>query len=198
MFRAPCHASHLLLQPTLLAPCLAFSLTAQAESFTLHLPAQSLATSLSEVAQQTKIQLLFDETLLKNVQAQALNGDFTPEVAIRTLLAPGEFTLIKVGTTYVVRPDAGKTTQSGAIQLDTLSVIGTGNEVDSSTVNRSTLSQADIDRYQANNIPSLLQTLPGVSQGGSLKPGLGWASPGNWGRENFGSVLEGLGGGSGT
>ena len=171
MFRAPCHASHLFFRPTLIASCLVFSLNAQAESLTLQLPAQSLATSLSQVAQQAKIQLLFDEELLKNVQAPALNGDFTPEVAIRTLLKNGEFTLIKVGSTYVVRPDEGTTTQSGVIQLDALSVIGTGTEVNSSTVGRSTLSQEDIDRYQSNNIPSLLQTLPGVSQGGSLKPG---------------------------
>ncbi|MBT2374458.1 TonB-dependent receptor [Pseudomonas fluorescens] len=171
MFRAPYHVQHLILRPTLIASCLAFSLHAQAESFTLQLPAQPLATSLSQVAQQAKIQLLFDEALLKNVQAPALKGEFTPEVAIRTLLKNGELTLIKVGSTYVVRPDEGKTTHSGALQLDALSVIGTGNEVDSSTVGRSTLSQADIDRYQSNNIPSLLQTLPGVSMGGSLKPG---------------------------
>ena len=171
MFRAPCHVQHLFLRPTAIAACLAFSLSAQAESFKLQLPAQSLATSLSQVAQQAKIQLLFDETLLKNVQAPAINGDFTPEVAIRTLLKDGEFVLLKVGSTYVVRPEEGKTTNSGAIQLEALSVIGTGNEVDSTTVGRSTLSQADIDRYQSNNIPSLLQTLPGISQGGSLKPG---------------------------
>jgi hemoglobin/transferrin/lactoferrin receptor protein len=171
MFRAPCHASHLFFRPTLIASCLVFSLNAQAESLTLQLPAQPLATSLSQVAQQAKIQLLFDEELLKNVQAPALNGNFTPEVAIRTLLKNGELTLIKVGSTYVVRPDEGTTTQSGVIQLDALSVIGTGTEVNSSTVGRSTLSQEDIDRYQSNNIPSLLQTLPGVSQGGSLKPG---------------------------
>ncbi|WP_350613512.1 TonB-dependent hemoglobin/transferrin/lactoferrin family receptor [Pseudomonas sp. HY7a-MNA-CIBAN-0227] len=171
MFRAPCHAQHLFLRPTLIATCLAFSLTAQAESFKLQLPAQSLATSLSQVAQQAKIQLLFDEDRLKNIQAPAINGDFTPEVAIRTLLKNGEFTLIKVGSTYVVRPEESKTSSSSIVQLDALSVIGTGNQVDSSTVGRSTLTQADIDRYQPNNIPSLLQTLPGVSMGGSMKPG---------------------------
>ena len=99
MFRAPCHVQHLFLRPTAIAACLAFSLSAQAESFKLQLPAQSLATSLSQVAQQAKIQLLFDETLLKNVQAPAINGDFTPEVAIRTLLKDGEFVLLKVGRT---------------------------------------------------------------------------------------------------
>ena len=81
MFRAPCHASHLFLRPTLMATCLALSLSAEAESLKLHLPAQSLATSLSQVAQQAKIQLLFDEELLKHVHAPSLNGDFTPEVA---------------------------------------------------------------------------------------------------------------------
>ena len=35
-----------------MATCLALSLSAEAESFKLHLPAQSLATSLSQVAQQ--------------------------------------------------------------------------------------------------------------------------------------------------
>lgn len=83
-----------------MATCLAFSLSAHAQSFTLQLPAQALATSLSQVAQQAKIQLLFDEKQLKNVQAPALDGDFTAEVAIRTLLNNGAFTLIKVGSTY--------------------------------------------------------------------------------------------------
>lgn len=171
MFRAPCLAQQLFVRPTLIAACLAVSLTAQAESFTLQLPAQPLATSLSQVAQQAKIQLLFDEDLLKNIQAPALNGDFTPEVAIRTLLNTGAFTLIKVGNTYVVRPEESRTTNSASLQLDALSVIGTGNQVDASTVGRSTLSQADIDRLQPNNIASLVQTLPGVTMGGSMKPG---------------------------
>ena len=77
-----------------MATCLALSLSAEAESLKLHLPAQSLATSLSQVAQQAKIQLLFDETLLKNVQAPALDGNYTPEVAIRSLLKNGELNLI--------------------------------------------------------------------------------------------------------
>lgn len=171
MFRAPCLAQHLFVRPTLIAACLAVSLTAQAESFKLQLPAQPLATSLSQVAQQAKIQLLFDEDLLKNIQAPALNGDFTPEVAIRSLLKSGAFTLIKVGSTYVVRPEESRTTNSASVQLDALSVIGTGNQVDASTVGRSTLSQADIDRLQPNNIASLVQTLPGVTMGGSMKPG---------------------------
>jgi hemoglobin/transferrin/lactoferrin receptor protein len=49
--------------------------------------------------------------------------------------------------------------------------VGSGRHVDASTVGRSTLGPAEIERQQADNIPSLLQTLPGVSMGGSAKPG---------------------------
>ncbi|POA46219.1 TonB-dependent receptor [Pseudomonas sp. MPR-ANC1] len=160
------------LRPTLLAAaCLAFSMQAHAESISLHLPAQSMATSLSQIAQQAKIQLLFDEAQLRNLKAPAIDGDYSAEAAIRQLLDHSQFGLIKVNQTYVVRPVESVTSSSDSIQLDALSVIGTGTEVDSSTVGRSTLTQADIDRHQPNNIPALLKTLPGVSMSGSMKPG---------------------------
>ncbi|WP_064119732.1 TonB-dependent receptor [Pseudomonas fluorescens] len=159
------------LRPTLLAACLAISVQAHAESISLHLPAQSMAASLSQIAQQAKIQLLFDEAQLRDLKAPAIDGEYSAEAAIRQLLGNSQFGLIKVNQTYVVRPEEPVTSSSDGIQLDALSVIGTGTEVDSSTVGRSTLTQADIDRHQPSNIPSLLATLPGVSMGGSMKPG---------------------------
>ena len=171
MFRAPHHFSYLCTRPTLLAACLAVSLQAQAESIQLQLPAQSLASSLSEVAQQAKIQLLFDEALLRNVQAPALNGDYSPQQAIQLLLKGTDFSLIQVDRTYVVRPKEDRTTTSNSLELGAVSVVGSGNEVDSSNVGKSTMTQTQINRYQANNIPSLLATLPGINLGGSLKPG---------------------------
>lgn len=90
MFRASYHLQLICSRPTLLAACLAFSLQAQAqiqaEQITFALPAQPLAASLSQVAQQAKIQLLFDEELLRNVKAPALKGNFSPEAAIQQLL----------------------------------------------------------------------------------------------------------------
>ena len=159
------------LRPTLLAACLALSVQAHAEAIRLQLPAQSMATSLSQIAQQAKIQLLFDEAQLRNLKAPAIDGEFSAEAAIRQLLDNSQFGLIKVNQTYVVRPVESVTSSSDSIQLDALSVIGTGTEVDSSTVGRSTLTQADIDRHQPNNVPALLATLPGVSMSGSMKPG---------------------------
>ena len=150
---------------------MAFSLHAHAESIQLQLPAQSLASSLSAVAQQAKIQLLFDEELLRNIKAPALSGAYSAQDAINQLLRGTDFSLIQVDRTFVVRPKEEGTTTSNSLQLGALSVIGTGNEIDSSNVGKSTLTQAEINRYQANNIPSLLATLPGINLGGSLKPG---------------------------
>ncbi|WP_085632210.1 MULTISPECIES: TonB-dependent receptor [unclassified Pseudomonas] len=159
------------LRPTLLAACLAFSVQAHADNLSLHLPAQPLAASLSQIAQQAGIQLLFDESQLRDLKAPALDGEYSAEAAIRQLLENSPFGLIKVNQTYVVRPQEPVASSGDGIQLDALSVIGSGTEVDSGTVGRSTLTQADIDRRQPANIPSLLATLPGVSMGGSMKPG---------------------------
>ena len=171
MFRAPHYFSHLCTRPTLLAACLAISLQAHAESIQLQLPAQSLASSLSEVAQQANIQLLFDEALLRNVNAPALSGTFEPQEAIQRLLKDTDFSLVQIDRTYVVRPRESGTTTSNSLELGAVSVVGNGNEVDSSNVGKSTMTQTEINRYQANNIPSLLATLPGINLGGSLKPG---------------------------
>lgn len=171
MFRASHHFQHLCLRPTLIATCLAFSLQAQAQTVSLQLPAQSMALSLSQIAQQAKIQMLFDETLLNNVRAPALSGDFSPEQAIGQLLKGSEFSLIKIDNTYVVRPTENDATRSNTVQLGAMSIIGDGNQVDSSSVGRSSLNQEQMDRQQANNIPSLIATLPGINLGGSLKPG---------------------------
>ena len=126
---------------------MAFSLHAHAESIQLQLPAQSLASSLSAVAQQAKIQLLFDEELLRNIKAPALSGAYSAQDAINQLLRGTDFSLIQVDRTFVVRPKEEGTTTSNSLQLGALSVIGTGNEIDSSNVGKSTLTQAEINRY---------------------------------------------------
>lgn len=158
-------------RPSLLAACLALSLQVEAAPVALNLPAQSLAVSLSQLAQQAKVQLLFDEAVLRSVQAPALNGAFEPLEAIEQLLRNSRFAVVKMGSTYVVRVREDDPTADNGIQLGAVSIVGDGQQIDPSTVGRSTLTQEDIDRYQPNNIPSILSTLPGVNMGGSAKPG---------------------------
>ena len=158
-------------RPSLLAACLALSLQAEAAPVELNLPAQSLAISLSQLAQQAKVQLLFDEALLRSVPAPTLKGPYEAQEAIDHLLRNSRFAVVKVGSTYVVRLREDDPTADNGIQLGAVSIVGDGQQVDSSTVGRSTLTQEDIDRYQPSNIPSVLATLPGVNMGGSAKPG---------------------------
>ena len=173
MFRAAHELLHRCSRPTLIAAGLVASLQVQAaDKVALNLPSQSLATSLSQVAQKTRIQLLFDEDQLRSIPARALEGQFTAQQAIGLLLMGGGFKLIQVGNTFVVRQiEPEPAAYKDAIQLGAVSILGDGKEVDSSSVGRSTLTRDDIERSQPSNIPSLLATLPGVSMGGSMKPG---------------------------
>lgn len=158
-------------RPTLLALCLAMSLAAEAAPVPFDLPAQPLARSLSQLAQQAKVQLLFDEALLGSAQAPALKGDLEAEAAIGRLLVGSRFSVVRMGNTYVVRLREDAPSADNSIQLGALSIVGDGKQVEPGNVGRSTLDQEQIDRYQPNNIPSVLATLPGVNMGGSAKPG---------------------------
>ncbi len=173
MFRAAHELFHSCSRPTLITACLGVSLQAMAaDPVALDLPAQSLAASLSAVAQKTRIQLLFDEEQLRNVKARPLQGRFTAQEAIVLLLKGGNFTLVMIDKTFVVRQNEPEPSpRNSAIQLGAMSILGDGKAVDASTVGRSTLTQDDIDRHQPDNIPALLGTLPGITMGGSMKPG---------------------------
>lgn len=158
-------------RPTLLALCLAMSLAAEAAPQQFDLPAQPLAHSLSQLAQQAKVQLLFDEALLRDTQAPALHGAFEAQDAIARLLAGSRFSVVRMGNTFVVRLNDEAPAADNAIQLGAMSIVGDGQQIDPGNVGRSTLNQEQIDRYQPSNIPSVLATLPGVNMGGSAKPG---------------------------
>lgn len=135
------------------------------------LPAQPLAASLSRLAQQAQVQVLFDESLLRGLRAPALSGSYGVREALERLLVGSELELVEAGGGYVVRQRQVDAYSDNALQLDAQTIVGNGREVDASNVGRSTLTRRDIERQQADNIPSLLQTLPGVTMGGSPKPG---------------------------
>ena len=124
------------------------------------LPAQPLAASLSRLAQQAQVQVLFDESLLRGLRAPALSGSYGVREALERLLVGSELELVEAGGGYVVRRRQVHAYSDNALQLDAQTIVGNGREVDASNVGRSTLTRRDIERQQADNIPSLLQTLP--------------------------------------
>ncbi|KAF1068761.1 MAG: TonB-dependent heme receptor A [Pseudomonas citronellolis] len=136
------------------------------------LPAQPLASSLSQLAAQAQVQVLFDEAQLAGLKAPALSGQYATREALQRLLEGSGLELVPAGEGFVVRRRAKVDAfQDNTLQLDAQTIVGTGQSVDASSVGRSTLTRKYIDRIQADNIPSLLETLPGVTMGGSPKPG---------------------------
>ncbi|MGN5762709.1 hypothetical protein ACNQP2_29520, partial [Pseudomonas aeruginosa] len=58
-----------------------------------------------------------------------------------------------------------------ALLLEAQTIVGYRREEDASKGGRSTQTRRDIERPQEDNIPSLLQTLPPVTMGGSPTAG---------------------------
>lgn len=148
-----------------------FSANLLANEFSFNVPAQPMASAITALAQQSQLQILFDEAHVQGLEAPALSGKFSVHDALEKLLGNSGLELIKVGDGFVVRRKVGEPRQTNVIELGAQTIVGSGRHVDASTVGRSTLGPAEIERQQADNIPSLLQTLPGVSMGGSAKPG---------------------------
>ena len=88
----------------------------------LDLPAQPLGQSLVEVAEQTGITIIAEETLVAGKAAPPLSGTMAPEEAVRRLLAGSGLSLrIGTGGTVIVgraEPEAGGPLQLAPITVD--------------------------------------------------------------------------------
>jgi hypothetical protein len=80
-----------------IAACLAISLGIAVASgeeripsigpMTFHIPAQPLADALQAYSRQTGVQVMFETVSATGFQSEPVDGEFTPEAALRTLLA---------------------------------------------------------------------------------------------------------------
>ncbi|MBN7823300.1 STN domain-containing protein, partial [Bowmanella yangjiangensis] len=130
-----------------------------------------LGSALTALARQGQLQIFFESDQVQGLQGPALRGRYEPVEALRQLLRGSGLELVEAAGSFVVRRMPVSTTEANAIELGSVSIVGDGRQVDSASVGRSTLTRKEIERQQAENIPSLLQTLPGVSMGGSSKQG---------------------------
>ena len=145
--------------------------TAQAQPRDFDLAAQPLGSALTALARQGQLQIFFESDQVQGLQGPALRGRYEPVEALRQLLRGSGLELVEAAGSFVVRRMPVSTNEANAIELGSVSIVGDGRQVDSASVGRSTLTRKEIERQQAENIPSLLQTLPGVSMGGSSKQG---------------------------
>jgi len=131
----------------------------------LKLPAATLQDGLHELSRQSGVPMEFPLEAVQGIRAPALQGNYEMDEVLRLLLADTDLTWRWDGNSIVLQRKT-----ANAIDLPVQSIIGDGNRIDSGSSGRSTLTYEQIERQQADNIPALLQTLPGVSMGGSSKP----------------------------
>ncbi|MBF7688550.1 TonB-dependent receptor [Acinetobacter rathckeae] len=153
-----------------------------------------LTQALNTVAMQANVSLLFDANQTNDYQVDALHGNYTVEQAFLILTRKTPFQIVKKSSGYVLvnnsefdkkvatplqKPDPNVMQQSLAssiisdqnqmYQMPTIYVqVG---KVDVAQFGQSRLNQTMINRYQANNVAQLLDTMPGVATAGSPRPG---------------------------
>lgn len=69
------------------ASAIAAPASADSYTFPIDIRAQPLSSALRDLARQTGIELLFDRDMVRGMQAPRIKGRFTPEAALRQLLA---------------------------------------------------------------------------------------------------------------
>lgn len=107
----------LLISTTIVTPC------AYASTVSVALPEQSLADSLSAIAKQGQVQILFDANSVKNLRAPALSGQFETQTALQKVLIGSGLDIIPQGSGFVIRPLA----TANAIVIPEVKVTGVGS-----------------------------------------------------------------------
>ncbi|WP_276330885.1 TonB-dependent receptor [Stutzerimonas kirkiae] len=134
------------------------------------IPASSLESVLARFGIESGTLLSYSRQQLQDLPSVGLRGQYTPEAALQQLLSGSDLEYAKTANGFIIR-QRQKTSDGNVIDLGTQFILGDGHTISPDNVGRSTLTRKEIERQQADNIPSLLQTLPGVSMGGSIRPG---------------------------
>ncbi|MGH7823672.1 MAG: TonB-dependent receptor domain-containing protein [Candidatus Binatia bacterium] len=162
---------------------------AQQVEVEFNIPAQSLASALTEVESQAKVQILFDESLVKGRKAPALMGRFTPQAALNQLLrdtglivlssAPGMFAVERAGqpSTEPNQTTQQQTPTQPQMTLDPVTVLGARGidvplsnvpasitVVDQEEIETELATTNRIDDVLARQVPGFNPTNQGVRQ----------------------------------
>lgn len=95
---------------------------ADAQALPIRIPAQSLDTALTALADQADLKLLFSAPDLAGKRTEGIEGRFTPAEALARLLAGSGFTYRFVDARTVTLEPAPRTMRDGVMVLDPVSV----------------------------------------------------------------------------
>ena len=157
-----------------LATAVASAPAAQAQEATAidyELPAQPLESALRAVAIRSATDIVAATDVVAGRQAPPLRGRFTPEEAVRRLLAGTGLRLRRVGPSFVVVGPEGAGTAGGAEAEDGNPIVVTGTNVRGAQPTSKVLvvRRDDIDRSGATSVDQLMRTVPQNTQGGTNK-----------------------------
>ena len=131
---------------------------------------QALSSALLEFADQSGLELLFDARIAQGQMTKGAEGRFTPEAALRQLLAGSglsyRFTDATTVTLERAASEPSEETDSGPLQLDPVSVTASRFERPVSELPSSItiLEREDLDRqpsFQRDPVGGLAKTTPG-------------------------------------
>lgn len=147
-----------------------------------HIQAGSLLQSLQQVALQNKVSLLIHSGKVADYRAASLQGQYQLDEAFAVLLTNTPFQMMKSSAGYVLvekqeqsnlttTTTTDKSLQDSNQLYQMPTIVLQAQTEDTAKFGQSVLNQKSIDRYQANNVAQLLDTMPSVGAAGSPRPG---------------------------
>lgn len=144
---------------------------AHADELVLDIPAQDMGSSITQLARQAKLQILFSANLVEGRKTQGLKGSYTPEAALRTLLAGSGIAFRANGDgTYALRPAPLPRKPESAADHSLSEIVvaatRTANPKEKVAASVSVVTQEDFEDAQAATVSQVMKKLPNVDFGG--------------------------------
>lgn len=172
----------------------AFAQERSKQDYTLE--AQDLATALRTVGRQSGREIVFPSSAVEGKRAPRLRGTFTPEEAVRTLLAGTDLVVEFKGDVVLIR---GRSDTPGAVAdrpAEPGDIIVTGSRLRGTQSASPVISIAKSDMLAAgqNSLADVVSSIP-QNFGGGQNPGIGLNVPGSNNISGASTInLRGLGG----
>ena len=165
--------------------CAAPAYAQSGQEFHFSIPAQDLAASLREVSRRTGRNIIAPGDLVRDRQAPSVSGAFTPEGAVRILLAGSGLDVRRVGDSLVIfSPDVAQGAgteaeepQDAAAEEEAIVVTGTNIRGAQPTASLITITREEIERTGATSIEELMRNVPQNTQGGVNEESFGLPLP---------------------
>lgn len=132
---------------------------------TINLPAQPLDQAVIDLARRTGLAIGGDASLLDGKQAPALSGEYTPEQALRALLAGSGATAVRVDSGY--RLEAAPEPDGNT--LEAVSVYGRqkNDTVEAIPQSVSVYNRENFELAQADTVGDVVRLTPSANRSGS-------------------------------